>query len=122
MLCNECLKSVTWRFVSKDYKRHLLTINVKVTSDEKKALKWCKRRREIKTKTQSLAGENADRFPPPKDKEVSPVQAGKVQIDSNVYFAMLFPQHYTFIIRLSQTFHYCCFILSQLTTVLTEIC
>lgn len=27
---------------------------------------------EIKRKTQSLAGENADRFPPPRDKEVSP--------------------------------------------------
>lgn len=90
VLCNECLKRLTWRFVSKDFKRHLLNKNVKVTSDEKKpTLKWCKKRVKSKEKL-SLAEENADRFPPPRDKEVSPVQAGKVQVRQQCIFCHAF--------------------------------
>lgn len=94
MLCNECLKRLIWRFVSKDFKGHLLTINVKVTSDEKNKPKKRKvvqeKERNQKKNTQSLAGEHADSFPPTRDREVSPVKAVKVQMRQQCIFCHAF--------------------------------
>lgn len=57
MLCNECLKRLTWRFVSKDSKGHLLTINAEVTSDGKKTPKVVQEKeRNQKKNTQSSWG------------------------------------------------------------------